>query len=338
MNPRTRLVWLAALLLFALPLMVFSQTTIKVLRFDKSTGVIDHGKDADIQVGDIFEVNRYSGEFVYWVGRVEVYLVRPKIAGIKLLAKADNAMIQAGDVLEVQHNDSDPLQDKLGVAAANNAEMILSPPRAPIVNNKKPALKNATLQQGKPLWVNFATGGIYAYPGASRSMGMDISLEITNSSNRVIAAIDMSRAYASGFALQAGLTLPLSHKIAVDLNYAYLPLRVRNSTEAQLLRYGLKATASLAQISGSVNYRFAQNWQAGLGTGLYLPQVKVEGNRASAALSERQWGWLTSLSHLLPLSEKLMLKSTLAYNVFLDNGPAIHFFALQTGLSFAFGR
>lgn len=318
--------------------MVSAQTTIKVLRFDKSTGVIDQGKNADIQVGDIFEVNRYSGEFVYWVGRVEVYIVRAKIAGIKLLAKADKAAIQAGDVLEVQHNDSDPLQDKLGVAAANNAEMILPTPRTPISNNKKPVLKATTLQPGKPLWVNFATGGIYAYPGASRSMGMNLALQITNSSNRVIAEIDMSRAYASGFALQAGLTLPLSHKVSLDLNYAYLPLRVRNSTEAQLLRYGLKATASLAQISGGLNYRFAQNWQAGVGTGLYLPQVKVEGNRASAALSERQWGWMTALAHLLPLRENLMLKSTVAYNVFLDNGPAIHFFALHTGLSFAFGR
>ena len=169
-------------------------------------------------------------------------------------------------------------------------------------------------------------------------MGMDISLEVTNSSNRVIAEIDLSRAYANGLALQAGLTLPLSRKISVDLNYAYLPLRVRNTTEAQLLRYGLKATASLAQISGGVNYRFAENWQAGLGTGLYLPQVKVEGNRASAALSERQWGWMATCSHLLPLGQNVGLKSTLAYNIFLDNGPAIHFFALQTGLSFAFGR
>lgn len=327
-------------LLFVLPLIMLAplapaQTTIKVLRFDKSTGVIDHGKDAEIQVGDIFEVNRYAGEFVYWVGRVEVYVVKPKIAGIKLIAKAENTAIAKGDVLEVQHDDSDPLQDKLGGGMTSLAE---TPPRAMPGNSRKPVLKPNPLRNEKPLWVNVATGGLYAFPGSSRSMGMDISLEITNSSNRVIAEIDLSRAFANGLALQAGLTLPLSRKISVDLNYAYLPLRVRNTTEAQLLRYGLKATASLAQISGGVNYRFAEHWQVGLGTGLYLPQVKVEGNRASAALSERQWGWMATFSHLLPLGQNVGLKSTLAYNIFLDNGPAIHFFALQTGLSFAFGR
>lgn len=311
-----------------------SQTMIKVLRFDKSTGVIDRGKDAGIKVGDIFEVNRYSGEFVYWVGRVEVYIVRPKISGIKLIAKADNAAIQPGDVLALQHDDSDPLQDKLG-GATNTAE---APPRTIPITNKKPADKTPLRRSEKPLWVNFSSGGLYAFPGSSRSMGMNVSLEITNSSNRVLAEVDLSRAFASGFAVQAGLTLPLSQKISVDLNYAYLPLRVRNTTEAQLLRYGLKATASLAQISGGVNYRLATNWQAGLGAGLYLPQVKIEGNRAAAALSERQWGWLAAFSHLLPLGQNVGLKSTLAYNVFLDNGPAIHFFVLQTGLSFAFGR
>ena len=167
-------------------------------------------------------------------------------------------------------------------------------------------------------------------------MGMDITLEITKGSNR--AEIDMSRSYTNGFAFQAGLTLPFSKQFSVDLNYAYLPLRIRGATQAQLLNYGLKGTASLAQIMGGVNYRFAPNWQASLGTGLYLPQVKVEGNRARALLTERQWGWMAGVSHLLPLGPAVWLKSTLAYNLFLDNGPAIHFFALQTGLSFALGR
>ncbi len=334
----TRFVFFAALLLLWPATTVSSQTTITVLRFDKSTGVIDHGEDAAIRVGEIFEVNRYAGEFVYWVGRVEVYLVRPKIAGIKLLAKAENAEIQKGDVLELQRNDFDPLRDKLGEAAPANDSFVSPTPRAPMAGDKKTFSKTPNAQRRPPILFNFATGGLYSLPGASRSMGMDITLEIMNGSNRVIAEIDMSRSYTNGFALQAGLTLPLSTKLSVDLNYAYLPLRVRSATESQLLRYGLKGSASLAQINGAVNYRFAPNWQAGVGTGLYLPQVKVEGNRASTALSERQWGWLAALSHLLPLRPAVWLKSSLTYNVFLDNGPAIHFFALQTGLSFAMGR
>lgn len=311
-----------------------AQPVVKVLRFGKSTGVIDHGEDAGIREGEIFEVNRYAGDFVYWIGRVEVYLVRPKIAGIKLIAKADNAAIEKGDVLEAQGRDFDPLRGKLGESAAVNNNFAPGPREL----DQKKNLKAPSAQRLPPILVHFSTGGLYSLPGVSRAMGMNLTLEITNNSNRVIDQVDMSRAYTNGLTLQAGLTVPLSRKLSVDLNYAYLPLRMRRATESELLRYSLKATASLAQIMGGVNYRFAPRWQASAATGLYLPQVKVEGNRASAAFSERQWGWMMGVSHLLPLGPAVWLKSTFAHNVFLDNGPAIHFFALQTGLSFAIGR
>ncbi len=312
---------------------VSAQTAIKVLRFDNGTGVIDHGEDADIHLGEIFEVNRYEGDFVYWVGRVKVYIVRPKIAGIKLLAKAENATIQKGDVLELQRSEYDPMLDKLD---AKRAPQISAPPSQ--AEAEKKILPITGGPQRGPIRFNVMTGGLYSLPGASRSMGMNMALQITNSSNRVIAEIDMSRAYTNGLALQAGLALPLSTKFSLDLNYAYLALRLRKSAESQLLRYGLKGSASLVQIGGVVNYRFAPRWEAGLGTGLYLPQVKVEGNRQSASLSDRQWGWMLALARLFPLNKTVWLKATLAYNLFLDKGPAIHFFALQIGPSFAIGR
>lgn len=316
---------------------VAAQTPIKVLRFDNGTGVIDHGENADIYVGEIFEVNRYDGDFVYWVGRVKVYAVRPKVAAVKMLAKAANATIQKGDVLEPQRGDNGSLLDKL---EANRTAPGIQEIRtlSPEIDADKEILPTSDDSPRRPIVFNLATGGLYSLPGASRAMGLNMAVQISNSSNRVIATIDMSRAYTNGVALQAGFALPLAPKLSLEMNYAYLALLVRSKTEAQLLRYGLKATASLVQINGLVNYRLTPHWEAGVGTGLYLPQVKVEGNSNSASLSERQWGWVLSVARLFPVNRTVWLKAGLAYNLFLDNGPAIHYFALQVGPSFAMGR
>lgn len=324
------------MLLLGLAVDVSAQTVIKVLRFDKSTGLIDHGEDADIHVGEIFEVNRYDGDFVYWVGRVEVFTVRPKIAGIKLLAKAENAVIQKGDMLELQRSEYDPMQEKLDAKRTTipGAESAKVRGQSTIEKKSNPVETNLS---GRLILFNLMTGAVYSLPGRSRAMGLSMTLQVIDRQNR-ITEIDMSRAYTNGLALQTGFTLPFSNKLSLDLNYAYLALRTRNATESNLLRFGLKSTASLAQINACVNYCFAPHWQAGLGTGFFLPQVRIKGGRQDVTLSERQWGWMLSISHLLELGQSFWLKSTLAHNVFLDNGPAIHFFTLQVGPSFAIRR
>ena len=89
-----------------------AQSVIKILHFDKTTGIIDCGEKAGLHIGDVFDVNRYAGDFVYWIGRVEVVLVKPKMAGIKTLVIADNAVIQQGDVLELRKREYDPVLEK----------------------------------------------------------------------------------------------------------------------------------------------------------------------------------------------------------------------------------
>src|SRR5574341_1777724 len=87
--------------ILALACCVFSpaaaQSVIKILHFDKTTGIIDCGENVGLHIGDVFDVNRYAGDFVYWIGRVEVVLVKPKVAGVKMVAQAENATIQQGD-------------------------------------------------------------------------------------------------------------------------------------------------------------------------------------------------------------------------------------------------
>src|SRR5574342_264883 len=87
-------------------LMMFSpatpQAVVKIVQFEKSTGIIDKGENDGLRVGDVFEVNRYVDDFVYWIGRVEIIVLKPKAAGVKVVEQAVNAKIQPGDVLELR--------------------------------------------------------------------------------------------------------------------------------------------------------------------------------------------------------------------------------------------
>jgi hypothetical protein len=117
------------------------------------------------------------------------------------------------------------------------------------------------------------------------------------------------------------------------LNYDYIPLNVKSSVESKLLTYGMKASASLMKISAALDRRIYQRFHVGLGAGLFLPQVKVNDSRQSITLADRHLGFAASAAYWLPLGPTVWLRSLLEYDIFLNNGPAIHYLTLQTGLS-----
>jgi hypothetical protein len=321
---------LAALFMLLIIPSAPAQSVIKVLQFDKNTGVIDKGEDAGLRIGDVFDVNRYSGDFVYWIGRVEVVVVKPKAAGVKMTAQADNATIQQGDLLELR---------KAGATPEKST--------APAPNNKKATTdKIAAIELNDAATMSFRTQKVIfgltsglALPlkNSSQALGLSFVLRATTSDNRT-RTVDMRQAYTTSVGLQAFCTIPLSNRMSVNLNFDYVPLNVKSSVEANLLAYGLKASASVMKLSAVLDNRIYRQFHGGIGAGLFLPQVTVKGGRQSITVAERRLGFATNLSHYLPLGPRAWLKSSAEYDIFLDDGPAIHYLTLQTGLSLGIGK
>jgi hypothetical protein len=307
---------------------------IKILHFDKTTGIIDCGENAGLHIGDVFDVNRYAGDFVYWVGRVEVVLVKPKMAGVKTLVMADDAVIQQGDVLELRKREYDPVLEKN------------KPPAKKTRRNSPESGKLAPAENGlanggwrrPPVIFGVGSGLLQPFLSSSQSLGLNLSLQLVDVNNQIVREIDMSRAYATSIGWQAFCNLPVTPRVALNVEYAYVPLNVKNRVETNLLGIGRQASASLMKIGATVNFRFSQRLQAGLGAGLFLPQVTIKGSRQSSAIADRQWGATLEGAYYYPLASAIWLKSGLSYNIFNDDGPAIQYLTLQTGLGFAIGK
>lgn len=320
---------------------VAAQAVIKILDVDKSTGIIDRGQADGIRVGDVFEVNRYDGDFLYWVGRVEVVVVKPKMAGVKMIARADKAEIKKGDVLELRKSEYDPLYDKMNRPAETPSSN--DPTNSRAAANDKGADRFFTasaLGRTEPVRFGLSLGLSQPMKSASESLGLDMTLRIVDPSNnnRVVGVVDMTHAYTTSMTLQAYCMLPLSRRFTVNLSYAFVPLNVKSTVASDLLQNALKASASLMNISASLNYRLNSRLHVGLGSGLFLPQVKVEGGRRPLTVTDRQFGFSANATYFMPLGSKISLKSDLVYNIFMEDGPAIHYLTLQTGPSFAIGK
>lgn len=307
------------------------QAVIKILQFDKATGIIDCGVDAGLRVGDVFEVNRYAGDFVYWIGRVEVVVIKPKMAGVKTLALADNAAIQPGDVLELRKRNSDPLLEKprevVKTAGATRQGQIVTAERG---------AATPVWGRGNPIMFGFSSGMLQPVFDVSQSLGLNVTVQIVDPSNRqVVRQIDMSHAYAASYALQAYGSLPFAERLALNLDYAFAWLNVRSGVEASLLNVGVKASGSLMKIGAALNWRLNRRLQMDAGVGVFLPQLTVRGSGQTITVSERQWGVTTNASYLIPLGAAVWLKPVLGYNIFRDDGTFIHYLTFQIGPSFA---
>lgn len=308
-----------------------AQAVIKILQFDKATGIIDCGVDSGLQVGDVFEVNRYAGDFVYWIGRVEVVVVKPRLAGVKTLALAENAMIQPGDVLELRRRYS---------------EVSLEKPREAVkaaVATRQGKIETVARGAATPSWsranaimLGFSSGVLQPIFDVSQSLGLNLSVQIIDpGNNQVVRQIDMSHAYAASYALQAYGSLPIAEQLALNLDYAFAWLNVRRSVESSLLDVGVKASGSLMKIGVALNWRLNHRLQLDTGVGLFLPQLTVTGGRQTITVSERQWGVTTSASYFIPLGAAVWLKPVLGYNIFRDDDAFIHYLSFQIGPSFA---
>lgn len=308
-----------------------AQSVIKILQFDKATGIIDCGVDAGLRVGDVFEVNRYAGDFVYWIGRVEVVVMKSKLAGVKTLALADNASIQPGDVLELRKRNSElPLEKPREAAKINGAT------RQGKIETLERRAEAPSSGRGNPIMVGFSSGVLQPIFDVSQSLGLDLSVQIVDPSiNQVVRQIDMSHAYAASYALQAYGSLPVAERLALNLDYAFAWLNVRKGVEASLLNVGVKASGSLMKIGAALNWHLNRRLQLDTGVGLFLPQLTVVGSRQTITVSERQWGVTTNASYLIPLGAAIWLKPVLGYNIFRDDGAFIHYLTFQVGPSFA---
>ncbi|MDZ7359884.1 MAG: hypothetical protein ONB46_04050 [candidate division KSB1 bacterium] len=311
-----------------------AQPIIKILQFDKNTGIIDKGEDAGLRVGDIFDVNRYAGDFVYWIGRVEVVVVKSKVAGIKMLAQAENARFQPGDVLESRQRDAGVSEKKN--QAASSRKKNDSTPQGKI---EPAALNDGASPSLHAKKVIFGLAGGLSRPlkHSSQSLGLNFSLHVRASDNKT-RMIDMTHAYTTSFGFQGYCTIPLSNRLSANLNYGYLPLNVKSAVEADLLRYGMKASASVMKVSAALEGRIDRRVRLGWGAGLFLPQVTINNGRQSITVSERHFGFAISAAHLTPLGPAAWLRSIFEYNIFLDKGPAIHYVTMQTGLSIGIGK
>jgi hypothetical protein len=308
-----------------------TQAVIKILQFDKATGIIDCGVDAGLRVGDVFEVNRYAGDFVYWIGRVEVVVVKPKMAGVKTLALAENAAIQPGDVLELRKRNSDPPLDKLREAAKTSGST-----RQGKIETIERGAATPSWDRGNPIMFGFSSGVLQPIFDVSQSLGLDLTVQIVDpSNNQVVRQIDMSHAYTASYALQAYGSLPLAERFALNLDYAFAWLNVRSGVESSLLSVGVKASGSLMKIGAAFSWRLRSRLQMDAGVGLFLPQLTVKGGRQTLTVSERQWGVATNASYLIPLGAAVWLKPVLGYNIFRDDGTFIHYLTFQIGPSFA---
>jgi hypothetical protein len=320
---------LAVLLLLAAFASAPAQSVIKVLHFDKKGGIIDKGEDAGLRVGDVFDVNRYAGDFVYWIGRVEVVVVKPKAAGIKMLTHSENATIQQGDVLELSKRELDPVSEKPNPAA--NGAQNAAPPANKIIPAEAAATTESSLRS-KPVIFGLTSGLSRPIKNSSKAFGLNFAVRARAADGRT-QVIDMTQAFTTSVGLQAFCTLPLSDRMSVNLNYDYIPLNVKSSVESSLLTYGMKASASLMKISAALERQIYHHFHAGLGAGIFLPEVKVNDSRQSITLADRYFGFAASATHWLPLGSIVWLRSLLEYDIYLNNGPAIHYLTLQTGLS-----
>jgi hypothetical protein len=321
-----------------LTVMIFSssnaQSVIKVLQFDKNTGIIDKGEDTGLRVGDVFDVNRYTGDFVYWIGRVEVVAVKPKVAGVKMLVQAENARIQADDVLELRQRDAAGPEKKNQAVSSSKKNESSQPGKI------EPAALNEAASsslRAKKVFFGLTSGLSQPLKNSSQSLGLNFSLLVRTSDNKT-RVIDMTHAYTTSLGLRAYCTIPLSDRLAANLNYDYLPLNVKSAVEVDLLSYGMKASASVMKVSAALEGRIDRRVRLGLGAGLFLPQVTITGGRQSITVSERHFGFAASAAHLVPLGPAAWLRSIFEYNIFLDKGPAIHYATLQTGLSIGIGK
>ncbi len=311
-----------------------TQTAIKILQFDKATGIIDCGVDAGLRVGDVFEVNRYTGDFVYWIGRVEVVVVKPKMAGVKTLALADNATIQPGDVLELRKRNSDPPLEKPREAAKTAGST-----RPGKIEAAERGAATPSWGRRNPIMCGFSSGVLQPIFDVSQSLGLNLSVQIVDpGNNQVVRRIDMAHAYTASYTLQAYGSLPIAERFALNLDYAFAWLNVRSGVESSLLNVGVKASGSLMKIGAALNWHLSRRLQMDAGMGLFLPQLTVQGSSRPITVSERQWGVTTNASYLIPLGAAIWLKSVLGYNIFRDDGTFIHYLTFQIGPSFAIGK
>ena len=325
---------LAALTILLLSAALPAQSVIKVLQFEKNTGIIDKGEDAGLHLGDVFDVNRYSGDFVYWIGRVEVVVVKPKVAGVKVLTQSESATIQSGDVLELRPRESTVVPEKkLPLPASVKKTELFANKIEPVELNDAATLSFRT----KKVIFGLTTGLTQPIKSSSQSLGLNFWIQFKTSDDKT-RSVDMTQAYTTSVGLQAYCTLPLSNRLSVNLNYDYLPLNVKSSVEANLLKYGKKASASLMKLSAAIDSRVYRQFHVGVGVGLLMPQVTVKDSRQSITAAERRLGVATNVAHFLPLGPIAWLKSSVEYDIFLDDGPAIHYLTLQTGLSLGIGK
>jgi hypothetical protein len=325
---------LAALLTLTMFASANAQTVIKVLQFDTNSGIIDKGEDAGLKTGDVFDVNRYAGDFVYWIGRVEVVVVKSKVAGIRTLVQAENARIQPGDVLESRQRDVAGLQKKNQAASSSKKN------DSSKQGKTQPAALNdaaSTSFSARKVFFGLTSGLSQPLKNSSQSLGLNFSLLVRASDNKT-RVIDMTHAYATSLGLRAYCTIPLSDRLSANLNYDYLPLNVKSAVEADLLSYGMKASASVMKVSAALERRIDRRIHLGFSAGLFLPQVTIKGGRQSITVSERHFGFAASAVHLVPLGPAAWLRSIFEYNIFLDKGPAIDYVTLQTGLSIGIGK
>ncbi|MGH7495170.1 MAG: hypothetical protein ACREOO_22595 [bacterium] len=313
-----------------------AQSVVRIVSFEKNDGIIDRGTDGGIRVGDVFEVNRYEGDFVYWVGRVEVVVAKSRFAGVKLLAKAAETSLQKGDVLELQQNEIDPMLDKLkqsGQAMAGNGAVAKeAEPKTAAAEDLADFMRSPKRHQRVLFGV---TGGlVQPVISSSRLAGSSFLVNVQNVNTGDQNTINMSEAYSTSLAFQAFFVLPLSERLSLNLNYAYAALNVSSRKEMDLLRIGLKGSASLAMVTATVHWLWRNNLQAGVGAGLFLPQASLRSSRQTMTISDRRLGFSLGAAHQLVLGSNLWLRSQLSYNVFLNQGPAIHFLAVQIGPCF----
>jgi len=321
--------------LFALSIAssAFAQTVIKILEFDKNTGIVDHGEQDGIRVGDVFEVNRYSDDYVIWVGRVEVIVVKPKAAGVKVLDRAANAVFLKDDVLEIRKREYDPMLDKLNhVASGDTSKESGNQKAKPAGKPIEPAASRLPLQFG------LTTGFSLALNQPSSAMGQSLPSRIVGIENRVVRGSEIADTYSTSLALQGFCILPLTSRFTVLLNLAYVPLNVKSDVESALLDIGLMASASLIKIGSTLNYRLNERWQFGAGVGVFLPKLTISGSGRSLIVSDRHFGFASEVAYFIPVGSRIWLKSVLVYDIFLDDGPAIHSLAVQTGPIFSFGK
>ena len=326
----------------ALALVAFSgaraQSVITILHFDKNSGIIDRGEEDGIRVGDVFEVNRYSGDYVYWVGRVEVILVKPKMAGVKLVDQARNSTIQQGDLLELRQRKLDPLFDKLDQSGGSGrAEASRAASQHEMGSISGQSLVVSAPRSKRPVQIGFSTGLAQPVKRSSESLGLGMVLQIVQG-NQVIERIDMTRAYTTSFDLQASAALPISRRFSLGLRVDYVPLNIKDGVQASLLDVGLQASGSLMRISTTMNYRLSPRLQAGLGFGLYLPKVTVSGGEEKLTVSDRFFGVGANTAYLLPLGSRVWLKSVIEYNAFKADEDIVGYLSIHTGPSIAIGN